>query len=303
MIAGVTMCRNEASIIEFALWHHFDQGCDLILVEDNGSTDGTLEILRNLERKDSRIQVCENLGHFTQDDTITRLSRSAHQLGAKWILPFDADEMFLSDNTLKIDLNNLSEETTCVAVQVTNFIQSFYRKDEDPSSIYENINWRIPDGYPGANREEVENNTKSTLEFPWGGKIMVKAYSDLRIGFGSHMYHYEGGRAMLDHRSPENLFKIYHVPFRSYQHLIYKAEHGRRLIEMGQGPGIGWEAQRWHHLSEQGLLQKEWEANSEEHGMLTRHDGEKVGLQEDNAVSLLFSRYLKEKQANEWRGK
>jgi hypothetical protein len=41
--------KNEADIILDNIFFHYSKGVDYIIVTDNGSTDGTLEILQDLE--------------------------------------------------------------------------------------------------------------------------------------------------------------------------------------------------------------------------------------------------------------
>ena len=49
-VVGLYLVRNEADIIETNLRHHFAAVIDEAIVIDNGSTDGTIEIVADLRR-------------------------------------------------------------------------------------------------------------------------------------------------------------------------------------------------------------------------------------------------------------
>jgi hypothetical protein len=89
--------KNEADIIEAFVRHNL-AFVDRLVVLDNGSTDGTLAILRQLEREPLAIDVVEDPspGKY-QSQRMTRLMRE-HAIGrfrADWILPLDADEFLI----------------------------------------------------------------------------------------------------------------------------------------------------------------------------------------------------------------
>lgn len=90
MIAAVTTTRDEADIVEATVRCLIDQGVDLILAADS-STDGTAEILESLGAEVTRID--EPI--HRQPYWMNRLAGEAASRGAKWIIPFDADEFWL----------------------------------------------------------------------------------------------------------------------------------------------------------------------------------------------------------------
>jgi glycosyltransferase involved in cell wall biosynthesis len=93
-IWGITMVKDEADIIEATIRHQLEQGVEAILVSDNGSTDGTLELLESLS-KDLPVYIArDSLIAYEQSAKMTRLAHVAHAAGAGWIVPFDADEFW-----------------------------------------------------------------------------------------------------------------------------------------------------------------------------------------------------------------
>lgn len=95
---AVGMVRNEADVIATTVRHLLDQEVSRILVVDNGSTDDTLQVLKSIT--DPRLLV----GHdrepgYYQAAKMTELSRWAGRRGARWVVPFDADELWSAPGT------------------------------------------------------------------------------------------------------------------------------------------------------------------------------------------------------------
>lgn len=103
---GVSMVKDEADVIEQTLRHLHAQGLDGCIVLDNGSRDGTRAILDMLAAApmDGWLRVIDDpeVGYW-QSAKMTSAARMAQNLGAVWVLPFDADELWHavgSDRTL-----------------------------------------------------------------------------------------------------------------------------------------------------------------------------------------------------------
>lgn len=92
---AVAMVKNEADVIVETVRHLLAQGIDRVLVADNGSTDGTDRLLSQM--RDQRVVLAEDreVGYF-QREKMTLLARHAARNGARWVLPFDADEFWLA---------------------------------------------------------------------------------------------------------------------------------------------------------------------------------------------------------------
>jgi glycosyltransferase involved in cell wall biosynthesis len=124
-IIGITMMRNEADIADLTIRHHLRIGCDRILAVDNGSTDETPVILERLARRDPRIQWTSDPGTYRQAEIMTGLAREAFDLGADWIMPFDADEFWSCRPGLTIpDFLRDAAGTAGFLAPVVNFVQN-----------------------------------------------------------------------------------------------------------------------------------------------------------------------------------
>lgn len=96
-VIGVTMVRNEADIIGASLAHMLGQ-VDAVVVIDNGSTDGTTDILQNAmaDLGPDRMTILNTFERaYLQSRRMTCAAMVAHRdHGARWIVPFDADEFW-----------------------------------------------------------------------------------------------------------------------------------------------------------------------------------------------------------------
>jgi glycosyltransferase involved in cell wall biosynthesis len=97
-LIGLCVTRNEADIIGFSL-RHASRFCDAIYVLDNGSTDGTWEIVRRIARENSAIVPFERkecvfargLRAYVHDKVRARYSEK------DWFMFLDSDEFLEED--------------------------------------------------------------------------------------------------------------------------------------------------------------------------------------------------------------
>jgi hypothetical protein len=86
--------RDEADIIGELVRYHLDQGVHAFAVIDNGSTDGTTEILRRRDLAE-HVHLTYEPQNVSQEDSVTGLARfAATELGADWVIASDGDEFW-----------------------------------------------------------------------------------------------------------------------------------------------------------------------------------------------------------------
>lgn len=110
-IWAIFMVKNEADVIAHTIRHAIAQGVNHVLVVDNGSTDGTLEILHGLAASlPVHIGYDREVAYY-QSEKMTYLTRWAGRRGADWVIPMDADEFwFASESTLGQYLRSTSAD-------------------------------------------------------------------------------------------------------------------------------------------------------------------------------------------------
>jgi len=93
-LAMAIQVKDEADIIEDNISYHSKKGCEAFFIVDNGSTDGTREILENL-KLDFNITIIDDLTpDHNQSANMTMLTELARKQGFDWVIENDADEFW-----------------------------------------------------------------------------------------------------------------------------------------------------------------------------------------------------------------
>jgi glycosyltransferase involved in cell wall biosynthesis len=222
---AVGVVRDEADIIEATVTRMLRQ-VDHVLIADNGSVDGTDDILRSLDQV--TVLLDPNPGFHAdmqQARRTTALASLAGQRGADWVVPFDADEVWATSDGRRLGdvLDSLPENVFLARAKVLNHVIT----DRDP---------------PGA--DAPARMVYRRAEIPLLPKAACRMAPGLYIIRGNHHATYRGVA-----RPPcaDGLVRVHHFPFRSPEQfarkISYKAEappdlSGRKRQEVGQGPSL-----------------------------------------------------------------
>lgn len=120
------MVRDEVDIIAAFVEHHLAQGADLIIATDNGSVDGTTEILQRYADLGVLELQHDPVFRKQQHAVVTAMARRAFtEYHADWVINADADEFFVPCDkrlTLRTALERIPTSLGAFTVPVTNLV-------------------------------------------------------------------------------------------------------------------------------------------------------------------------------------
>lgn len=217
MIVGITMVRDEADVISFTLAHLAAEGIDHFIVADNGSSDATrahLEKFRDHGPVPLTILDDPEVGYY-QAKKMSLLARRAHDLGASWVFPFDADELWYSP-----------DGRTCAEVLA--------EVEEDKVYALEYKHWPTGEGLEVLNpfvRLQWRDTAPAKLR-----KVVFRSHPDAELHMGNHDVT-RPGAAVRD------VLEMRHFPYRSLAQFKRKVRNGRQAYEQSNlhvGYGTHW---------------------------------------------------------------
>ncbi len=262
-IAAVMTVRNEVTVLPINVAYHRAQGIDEFWIVDNGSEDGTVEVLRALSQRHDWINWASDPGPFDQSTMVTGLAKDAFEHGADWVIPIDADEFWSTPAGSLRDLL-ATEGAGALVCRVDNYVQASRVIHDHPASLTTMIYRAEPRGRQEDAERLVESGEIAFVEMAYPPKVALRPTSSLVIATGNHRATGYAG----EERNTSDLV-VLHAPIRARDRLARRAEHGRRVAAVHPNPSTGWHLRRVAGLEIDGDLEAEWAVNSHRRGTLT----------------------------------
>jgi hypothetical protein len=211
-LALTLLAKNEADVIEANIAYHLGAGVDFVVATDNGSTDGTLEILERYEREGVLYLIREPSTDFRQGEWVTRMARLAADRGADWVINADADEFWWPRaGNLKEVLERLPERYGIVH----GVWRPFVARPDDGSHFAERMTVRL-------SMQAAINDP--TNPFRPARKAMHRAHPNVRVRDGNHDVE---GTPLVKLQGWYPL-EVFHLPLRSRAQVETKYAGGAR---------------------------------------------------------------------------
>lgn len=209
-ICGIAMVKNEVDIVDRTVRHLLEQGLDELLIADNGSTDGTRELLAELQEELPLHLADDQLVAYEQSVKMTVLADAVTERECAWVVPFDADELWIGH-----DRRSVREvlQTTDHGVLAADLFNAF----------------PLPDGGTMWNLDPVSHANR---------KVAFRAHAGTVVEMGNH--------GVLHPGTVGEGLAIVHLPWRSFEQFERKIVQGAKALEQTDLPDDkGW---HWREL-------------------------------------------------------
>jgi Glycosyl transferase family 2 len=214
-LALTLMVRDEADVISAMLDHHLAQGVDVIIVTDNGSSDGTTEILREYEQRGQLELRIDPLHQKQQGRLVTQMARdAATRYGADWVINADADEFWVpvaAGVTLHEAFEHIPQSVRTFDVTVNDMIGA----PAWSGSGLQRLGYR--DLRDDAELKRIGLRSHATHDAPHIGT------DDIVVAQGNHFVNLAKGDPVPDGWNVE----VLHFPWRSWE------QYGRKVRNTG----------------------------------------------------------------------
>jgi len=241
---------------EYLDWY-LELGVDLILVQDNGSTDGSHDVLDEYARRGLVkwfVLPERDMRKYNSGDTAVHMLL---ELGAEWIIQCDGDEFLqLASQDLRETMQSAKEQSHTV-INISCFNMTGPLKEGGDAPL-RHLTLRIDRPKLEMSAERISDDLPVPYVFiqhPIKAITYAPAYK--AFAPGSHGAKTEWGTTV----HPTDLC-FFHYPFRGFDVFEQKIRNATKWLQDNPHlpPWWGWHWRRWIRLHEAGLLRNDYEA-------------------------------------------
>ena len=251
-LAMTILVKNEADIIEDNIRFHARQGVDCFAVMDNGSDDGTRELLEKLKSEFDLHVIDQPEQNYQQAAWMTQLAEYARlTLKADLVISNDADEFWISKTGGSLK-QHLSADDSVVTVKRHNMALS-----EDalkPGYHYMDSNLVVKNPIMYDSNAQINETAVSMLLVKISPKTIVNPHGLIKMKGGNHRAKH--GWRLINKRDEASI-TVYHYPIRNYQQFEANIKNRKRLLETTNAR-MGDHYRRWVKLLDEGKLEQEF---------------------------------------------
>lgn len=256
------LVRNEVDVIEGNLRFHLDHGVDFIVVTDNGSSDGTTEILEEYAKMGVVHLIHEPSRIFHQQTWVNEMGqRACSKFAADIVFHADADELWQpASGSLKRELA-VRNRVDVLSVPVKNMM--LVNKDGDerfPHDVTYEVN--NPINKP-VHKVMAEVAQRSFFLYRYPNKVIYKTHRGyINVVQGNHDIDPKNTwREFIKQASFD--IEILHFPVRGFKQFQQKViNNGEGLenldLHIGSNSIYAWHVKRWYALYKLGQLTEEY---------------------------------------------
>jgi hypothetical protein len=247
VIVQTLLVRDEADVVAASIEHHLAAGIDHVIATDNGSVDGTVDVLRNYEETGRVTLLHEPNQDYEQGRWVSRMARmAATEYRASWVINSDADEFWCPVDgswDLRAALSTIPAQFGIVAARRRNLLELKGTTAPRP--------W--PDRLV-----YLDSHPVTPRGTPLPPKVCHRGCADVVVAQGNHAV---AGMA-LGSTWTEPLLEVLHVPMRGYAQYARKISNGGSSYEKNHrlDPGIGWHWREDYERLKRGVLRDTYES-------------------------------------------
>jgi len=246
------LVRDEVELVRRHLSFHLARGVDGIVATDNGSTDGTRDVLEEFLGHGVLRIIDEPGDDFSQHQWVSRMAHAARdEFGADWIVNSDADEFWHAP------AGRLAEELATTRANMLTCVRRHmvFPHDRPPPVDFLDIVHRVRTALPVP---ALADPLHDPLPAPYfyldlSAKVVCRARGLRDVLQGNHGASYDEMS-----RETSNAVAVYHYPVRSIEQFTRKVEIGGAAYARNRTlpAAIGWHWRRWYDMLRAGAPER-----------------------------------------------
>lgn len=251
-LAMTLLVKDEIDIIEDNIRFHAKQGVDCFAVMDNGSIDGTRELLESLKSEFDLQVIDQPEQNYQQAKWMTQLAFYARdKMNADLVISNDADE-FWQSNTGGSLKEHLRLNESVVTIKRHNMALS--EEALEPGYHYMDTNLVVKNSIFYDSNAQINDAAVAMLLVKISPKTIINPYGLIELKGGNHRAKH--GWRLINKRDEAGI-TVYHYPIRNYQQFKANIENRKRLLETTNAR-MGDHYRRWVRILDEGVLEEEF---------------------------------------------